>query len=226
MSAVAFAIPSLSGLPAHLDRFLPALGVGLLTGLAPFGLVLFKRNQRFGKFEEGLPEALDLMVSALRAGHSLIAAMGLVGSECPDPVGGEFRICFEEQNYGLELKTAHGKSDRPRSAAGPENCGYRDHDPEGERRQPGRGAGQDLLRDPGAVPLEAADQGAHGARTADRDGFSAFCLWCLGIALFFVNPDMMSILWTRQIGIKLLWAAVGMTLLGGLIIRKIVNMEV
>ncbi len=46
------------------------------------------------------------MVSALRAGHSLIAAMGLVARECPDPVGCEFRTCFEEQNYGLELKTA------------------------------------------------------------------------------------------------------------------------
>jgi len=46
------------------------------------------------------------MVSALRAGHSLIAAMGLVSRECPDPVGTEFRICFEEQNYGLEMKTA------------------------------------------------------------------------------------------------------------------------
>ena len=48
----------------------------------------------------------------------------------------------------------------------------------------------------------------------------------LGIALFFVNPNMMSILWTREIGIKLLWASGGMTLLGGLIIRQIVNMEV
>ena len=67
---------------------------------------MFKRSRRFGKFEEGLPEALDLMVSALRAGHSLIAAMGLVARECPDPVGSEFRVCFDEQNYGLELKTA------------------------------------------------------------------------------------------------------------------------
>ena len=68
--------------------------------------MLFKRSKRFGKFEQGLPEALDLMVSALRAGHSLIAAMGLVARECADPVGSEFKMCFEEQNYGLELKTA------------------------------------------------------------------------------------------------------------------------
>ena len=68
--------------------------------------MLHKRSKRFNKFEQGLPEALDLMVSALRAGHSLVAALGLVAQESPDPIGGEFRICFDEQNYGLELRTA------------------------------------------------------------------------------------------------------------------------
>jgi tight adherence protein B len=48
----------------------------------------------------------------------------------------------------------------------------------------------------------------------------------LGVALYFVAPDMMSLLWTRAIGIKLLWASAGMTTVGGLIIRQIVNMEV
>ena len=48
----------------------------------------------------------------------------------------------------------------------------------------------------------------------------------LGIAMYTVNPKMMSILWTRDIGIKLLWASAGMTVIGGLIIRKIVNMDV
>ncbi len=53
-----------------------------------------------------MPEALELIVSALRVGHSLNAAMGLVSRECPDPVGGEFRVTFDEMNYGLELKSA------------------------------------------------------------------------------------------------------------------------
>jgi tight adherence protein B len=48
----------------------------------------------------------------------------------------------------------------------------------------------------------------------------------LGIALYCVNPDMMSLLWKRDIGIKLLWAASIMIIVGGLIIRKIVNMDV
>ena len=88
------------------NNLLLALLAGLLLGLAPFGWVLFMRSKRFHKFLESLPEALDLMVSALRAGHSLNAAMGLVSRECTPPVGTEFRVCFEEQNYGLELKIA------------------------------------------------------------------------------------------------------------------------
>jgi len=92
--------------PAYLinlrfGNILVALAVGLALGFAPLGWVLFKRSKRFHKFLEGLPEALDLMVSGLRAGHSLIAAMGLVSRECGDPVGSEFKVCFEEQNYGL-----------------------------------------------------------------------------------------------------------------------------
>jgi tight adherence protein B len=48
----------------------------------------------------------------------------------------------------------------------------------------------------------------------------------LGMALYWLNPKMMSLLWTKDIGIKLLWAAAIMVVIGGLIIRKIVNMEV
>jgi tight adherence protein B len=83
-----------------------ALLVGLACSGAPFFLVIFKRRKRLDRFQEVLPEALDLMVNAMRAGHSLIAAMGSVARECADPVGCEFKTCFEEQNYGLELKTA------------------------------------------------------------------------------------------------------------------------
>ncbi len=64
------------------------------------------RPSAWRSLKKGLPEALDLIVSALRVGHSLNSALGLVTRECPDPVGSEFRVCFDEQNYGLELKTA------------------------------------------------------------------------------------------------------------------------
>jgi Flp pilus assembly protein TadB len=48
----------------------------------------------------------------------------------------------------------------------------------------------------------------------------------LGTALYFLNPKMTSILWHRAIGIKLMWAAGGLTLIGGLVIRNIVNLDI
>ena len=79
--------------------------LGLIPAAAPFAYVSSKRTRRFNKFEEGLPPAIDLMVSGLRSGQSLITALGLVGREAPDPIGHEFQLCFDEQNYGLELRT-------------------------------------------------------------------------------------------------------------------------
>ncbi len=96
---------------------------GLIAASAPFLFVRYRRRARFDQFEQELPEALDLMVSGLRAGHSLVASLRLVAQESPDPIGSEFRICFEEQNYGLELENRHGESGHPGSASGFENCG-------------------------------------------------------------------------------------------------------
>jgi tight adherence protein B len=57
-------------------------------------------------FEEQFPEAIDLIARALRAGHALPTALQMVGEEIPDPVGGEFKQLFEQQNYGLSLTDA------------------------------------------------------------------------------------------------------------------------
>ena len=204
---------------------LVALLVGAVVGMSPFAIVMFKRSKRFNMFQQGLPEALDLMVSALRAGHSLIAAMGLVSKECADPVGCEFRACFEEQNYGLELKTAL------------DNMII-------------RVPIQDLKivataimiqKESGGNLAEVLDKTAHVIRERFRlkrqimvhtaqGRMTGIVLTLLPVvlafALYFVNPDMMSILWKREIGIKLLYAAAAMIVIGGLIIRKIVNMDV
>ena len=77
---------------------------GAAGGAGPFLYILYRRSQRFAKFEQALPQALDLMVSALRAGHSFISAIESVARELPDPTGVEFRKCFDEQNFGLEMR--------------------------------------------------------------------------------------------------------------------------
>lgn len=86
-----------------------AVGVAIgtaLGGLAPVGLVRRQQTQRVKKFEEQLPEALDMLVNALRAGYSLQAAMEFVGNELPAPLGPEFGRFYDEQRLGVEVRTA------------------------------------------------------------------------------------------------------------------------
>jgi tight adherence protein B len=207
------------------DNVLIALGVGLLVGAAPFGLVLFKRSKRLDKFQQGLPEALDLMVSALRAGHSLVAAMGSVARECADPIGCEFKACFEEQNYGLEMKTAL------------DNMINR------VPLQDLRIVGTAIMiqKESGGNLAEVLDKTSHVVRERFRlkrqvrvhtaqGRMTGWVLGCLpiflGAVLYVVNPALMSILWTDPLGIKLLWTGFGLLVVGSLLIRHIVNMEV
>jgi tight adherence protein B len=202
-----------------------SLLAGLVVGFMPIGFVLFKRSQRFGKFEKELPQACDLMVSALRAGQSLIAAMGMVSRECGDPLGGEFRTCFEEQNFGLELKTAI------------ENLLHR------VPLQDLRIVCTAILiqKESGGNLAEVLDKTAHVIRerfrlrreVSTRTAQGRMTGWVLTLlpvilagALYMVNPDMMSLLWKRDIGIKLLYVASAMIVVGGLIIRKIVNLDI
>jgi Flp pilus assembly protein TadB len=145
--ALLLCVVRLSGLLAY-RLILVALAAGLLAGAMPYFWARHKRGKRLDQFQEGLPEALDLMVNALRAGHSLIAAMGSVARECADPIGCEFKACFEEQNYGLEMKTALDNMINRIPPPGSAHRRHRDHDPEGERRKPCRGTRQDLPCDP------------------------------------------------------------------------------
>ena len=199
--------------------------IGILAGFAPLAFVFQKRNRRFNQIEQELPESLDLMVSALRAGHSLVAALRLVAHESPEPIRSEFRTCFDEQNYGLELRTAM------------ENL-------------VGRVPLQDLRivvtailiqKESGGNLAEVLDKATYVIRERFRlkrqvrvhtaqgrltGWILSFLPVVLGFGLYLLNPATMSVLWTRPIGVKLLYASAVMTISGALIIRKIVNMEV
>ncbi|HET8666769.1 MAG TPA: type II secretion system F family protein, partial [Terriglobales bacterium] len=80
--------------------------IGVLGGGIPFGYVSFRRTQRFHKFEELFPEAIELLARAVRAGHAFTTALELIGNELNEPVSGEFRKLFEEQKFGLPVRDA------------------------------------------------------------------------------------------------------------------------
>ena len=58
------------------------------------------------KFEEQFPEAIDLLARALRAGHALTTGLDMVAEELPQPIGPEFKLLYDQQNYGLPLPQA------------------------------------------------------------------------------------------------------------------------
>ncbi len=82
------------------------LVLGLVSANGPYFYLLMKRKARLNRFEAVLPDAIDLMGRALRAGHAVTAAIEMVAREIPDPVGAEFRRVFEEQNFGLPIREA------------------------------------------------------------------------------------------------------------------------
>lgn len=85
---------------------------GLVGGVLPLLYLRLKRRRRLAKFGALLPDALDLLVRSLRAGHPVSAAMGLVAREMQDPVGTEFGIAVDEMTYGLDLTEALKKMEQ------------------------------------------------------------------------------------------------------------------
>jgi tight adherence protein B len=224
LSLAAFALPTYL-VDLRTGVLAISVPVGLATGLLPTGFVMIKRMQRFGKFEQGLPEALDLIVGALRAGHSLSAAIGLVSRECPEPIGGEFRAAFDEQNFGLEMRMSLDN--------------LLDRVPLQDLKM----AVTAILiqRESGGNLAEVLDKTSYMIRQRFRlkkqimvhtaqgrlTGLILTILpIALGVALYFLNPENMSLLWTRDIGIKLLIAAGVSLVIGTIAIQKIVHIKV
>jgi tight adherence protein B len=63
-------------------------------------------HQRLGLLERQIPEALDLIARALRAGHAFSAGLQMAGEELSEPIAGEFRLVHDEINYGTSLQQA------------------------------------------------------------------------------------------------------------------------
>lgn len=92
---------------AFLTHFaLAGIVIGLFAAALPLLFVAWKRHQRLRKFEERFPEALDLLGRAVRAGHAFTTGLEMISKECSEPLAGEFRTTFEEQNFGLPLRDA------------------------------------------------------------------------------------------------------------------------
>jgi tight adherence protein B len=82
------------------------LVLGLLAAYVPVAYVKARARKRLLLLEEQFPEGIDLIARALRAGHAFTTGLSIVADEAPEPLAGEFRQLFEEQNFGKPLPDA------------------------------------------------------------------------------------------------------------------------
>jgi tight adherence protein B len=85
---------------------LTALLVGLIAAAAPLVKINMERGKRLNRFEEQLPEAVEVMVRALKAGHPFTDTLRLVAEEMDQPIAKEFGMVHTDINHGLDMKVA------------------------------------------------------------------------------------------------------------------------
>jgi tight adherence protein B len=204
--------------------FAPVLA-GAAGIVLPMLWLMRRRSVRLKKFEEMFPEALDLLSRAIRAGHAFQTAMGMVADELKAPVGPEFRRSFDEQNFGLPLRDALNEmADRvaildvrffvtavliQRETGGNlaeilDNLAH-------------------VVRERFKIRRQVRVHTAHGRFT----GYVLLALpAALGVALMFINPDLMQLLFRERMGQMMLTGAMVLQTVGFFWIRQVIKIEV
>lgn len=194
-------------------------------GLIPIGFVAFKRRGRLKAFEKIFPEAIDLLGRAVRAGHSFSTGLEMITTELPEPVAGEFRTTFEEQNFGLPLRDAL--------------LNFSERIPLIDVRF--FVTAVLIQKDTGGNLAEILDNLSHVVRERFRilgevkiktaqGRLTAAILISLppimGLVLRFLNPSYMKPLFTDPMGPWIIALAVFLQVVGSLMLWKIVNIDV
>ena len=203
-----------------------AMLVGAGIGFAsPFFFLRHRRTARLKRFEEQFPEALDMLSRAIRAGHAFTTAMSMVAEEAPDPVSPEFRKSFDEQNFGLPLKDALN------------NLAVRVPLLDVRffvtavliQRETGGNLSEILdnlahvVRERFKILRQVRVYTAHGRLT----GYVLLGLpAALAVALSFINPDLMNLLFRDRMGQQMLTGAIVLQIIGYFWIQRVVKIEV
>jgi tight adherence protein B len=199
--------------------------VGIISSAFPLFWLVFRRKRRMKAFAAQMPDALDLIARALRSGHSLASGFNLVAQEMSNPIASEFNRVFEEQNLGIALEDALDSMTE-------------------------RIPNLDLKFFSTAVILQRTT-GGDLAEILDKIGYlirERFKIWgqvqaltgegrlsgvvllglppLLMLAVWRLNPEYISVLFSDELGKQMLAVAAVMQVLGALVIRKIVNIKV
>ena len=220
LGLVTFLVGFLAGTPILI--LLPLTG-----GMAalPHIVIAVKRGRRLTRFEEAFAETIDLLARAVRAGHALTTGLQLVGEEMREPVGGEFRVVYEQQNLGLPLGEAlHNLAVRVPLA---------DVSVFVSALQLQRSAGgnvAEVLDNLAAVIRERFKIMRQIKVFTAQGRLTLYFLTSLApltaVGLFLLNPDYMMRLFTDPLGHKFVGGSMGLLVMGYLIIRKIIKIKV
>jgi tight adherence protein B len=201
-----------------------ALGVGALASSVPTTVLRYMRTRRILKFEEQFPEGLALISRALKAGHTFTTGLAMVAEEMPAPIGPEFKLLYDQQNYGMPLPDALKEFARrvllldARFFVTAVLI----------QRESGGNLSEILdniatvIRDRFRVKRQIRTVSAHARMT----GFVLIGVPpALAFALFVMNPNHLRTLTGSTLGMQLIYAAVILQVLGTLTIRKMVRLE-
>jgi tight adherence protein B len=198
---------------------------GVIGFVLPFFVLSSRRTRRMRAFEEQFPEGLDLISRALKAGHAFATGLKMVADEMAEPVGPEFRKTFDEQNFGLPLKDAL------------DNLTHRMPLLDVRffatavliQRETGGNLSEILenlahvVRERFKILRQVRVYTAHGRFT----GWVLLALPAvLCIALAFINPDHMNLLFHNPMGQMLLVGALILQTVGYLWIQQVIKIEV
>jgi tight adherence protein B len=199
--------------------------VALLASALPTLFLVHRKGKRLKRFEEQFPEALDLLSRAIRAGHAFQTAMGMVGDELPDPVGPEFKKTFDQQNYGLPLRDALNELSQRLDLLDVRffvTAVLIQRDTGGNLSEILDGLSH-VVRERFKIQRDVRTHTSHGRFT----GYVLMALpAALAVALSFINPEHMQLLFRERMGQMMLMGAVVMQGIGYVWIRKVIKIEV
>ena len=199
--------------------------LGLMAASGPAIYLYFKRKKRLHKFEELFPDTLEFVSRSMRAGHAFSVSLEMIHREFQEPVAGEFRRTFEEHNLGLPLELALQKlANRVPSL----DVHFFVSAVLLQKRTGGNLAEildklAYVIRERFKLRGRIRAVSAHGRMTATA--LSAIPI-AVAILMFYTNPDYVKFFFTDDTGNIMMGAAIFLQLVGYLIMKKIVNIEV
>ena len=197
----------------------------VLLGMAPFLYLHYRKTRRMLKFEQQLPEALDLVARSLKAGQPFIVGMQMVGEEFADPMGTEFHKTVDEVNFGAgvpeALESLAKRVDCPDLLFFVTSVIV--------QREVGGNLAEILEKTSSLIRqrFELHDRIRVLAAEGKLSTMILFALpLALGLVINFLNPGYLAVLFTEPVGKGMVAGAGSMMLLGSLVIRKMIRIKV